>query len=418
MTLSIIICTYNTERRLLEECLRSLTESTLFHAEVIGRSDISVELLMIDDGSAVDYADLMEKYSVRHVKTENRGILLARALGVSLAVGDYLAFCDSDDTVSFNYHLPMLLRAEQTGADIVVNDWAYSSRSGLSYCRTDSTIARDFDVAGDSVLPLFFEREGREHSYYVLWNKLYRRELLLSATEATRRATEGFSRFNYSEDALINLYAFSSAKRVLNIHTGYYFYRIHDAQSVSVSSEDTLRSQIYFMSHTLSVMEREIAPRPDVQTLVGRIAEWRALMSRAHYSHAKASSYKELYPYIAERYGVRRLKRSTYRDESVYLSCKHLPDNMPEIDRLLLSVWRSGGEVGIRKSRFEYINRTAEFMRERGVIRTNALRTEADVPVAKTPLKRKIRYNSRLLRLARILFPKGSKIRKFLKNRL
>ena len=108
MKLSIIICVYNTDYDYLDKCLTSLTRSTLGNATMLKDEKIEYEIIFVDDGSSKDYTSLVEKYGVRYTKTENQGIFLARALGISLATGDYIAFCDSDDTVSFNYHLPML----------------------------------------------------------------------------------------------------------------------------------------------------------------------------------------------------------------------------------------------------------------------------------------------------------------------
>ena len=122
MKLTVIICVYNTDKSYLDECLSSITHSTLATAKLCDRDDIGYEILMVDDGSTEDYRDLVDKYGVRYVKTENRGIFTARALGVELADGDFITFCDSDDTVSFNYHLPMLMTAEFHSADIVINE--------------------------------------------------------------------------------------------------------------------------------------------------------------------------------------------------------------------------------------------------------------------------------------------------------
>ena len=199
MKLTIIICAYNTDHAYLDECLHSLTHSTLASASLCGRDDVCYEILMIDDGSEVDYSDLVQKYGVRYVKTENRGIFAARALGVELADGDYVTFCDSDDTVSSNYHLPMLLAAEASGADIVINDWAFHSRSTRYYCGADSTINSDISISGDHVLLAFTAQEGREHSYYVLWNKIYSSSVLKSALLSAKDASRGVERFNYSE---------------------------------------------------------------------------------------------------------------------------------------------------------------------------------------------------------------------------
>ena len=64
MKLSIIVCLYNTNRKYFEDCLFSITNSTL------NKKDY--EILVIDDGSDSDYSDITEKYGARLIKTENR----------------------------------------------------------------------------------------------------------------------------------------------------------------------------------------------------------------------------------------------------------------------------------------------------------------------------------------------------------
>ena len=415
MKLSLIICVYNTDKEYLEGCLSSIKESTLSHSK---RDDIEYELIIVDDGSTVDYSELTDRYGVIYKKTENHGILKARTLGTQLASGDYIAFCDSDDTVSFNYHLPMLSAAMAHGADIVINDWAFNSPAGLTVCKSDSTVRCDLYAEGDDVLRLFLEKCGREHSYYVLWNKIYRADVLRYAIDKVISATREFDRYNYSEDVLINFYAFKEAEKLINVHTGYYFYRIHPTQSVTVSSYETLEKQINFMSHTLSVMEDEVRKTDGSSELLLRIKEWRGLMARAHFSHAKANAFVELYPLIKERYGVKKLSRSTYKDERCYLKFSLLPKNFDAIDKQLFGIWIDGTLPKVKHKRCEYIDRTLEYMKVSGAVKVAVGATTHNIEVIKPPFKKRLRSNAFLLRVARVLFPKGSKLRKILKNKL
>ena len=156
MTLTIAICVYNTDIAYFEECLRSVTESTLDARDY--------EILVVDDGSTVDYSDIIHRFGARYLRTENRGILSARLTAIDMAEGDYIAFVDSDDSVSVNYHRPMLSTAVCDGADIVINDWAFHSTRARYYCLADSLISGDFNLREEDILDFFFSRGGREHS--------------------------------------------------------------------------------------------------------------------------------------------------------------------------------------------------------------------------------------------------------------
>ena len=147
MKLSIIICLYNTKREYVKKCLSSITKSTL--------SKEDYEILVIDDGSTEDYSQLIEYYKPTYVKTENRGHLASRLYGLMIAKGDYVAFCDSDDTVSVNYHAPMLKKAIEENCDIVINDWAFLSERAKYICTRDTTIKGDLSYSGDDVLKAF-----------------------------------------------------------------------------------------------------------------------------------------------------------------------------------------------------------------------------------------------------------------------
>lgn len=418
MKLSIIICVYNTDCDYLDKCLNSLTNSTLGNIHNFGDEKIEYEIVFVDDGSSVDYTAIREKYAVSYTKTENQGIFSARALGVSLATGDYIAFCDSDDTVSFNYHLPMLLKALEEPYDIILNDWAFHTVNARYYCKNDSSIKEDFQLYGGDVLLKFLMQRGREHSYYVLWNKLYKREILKGAIDLCREYIPDMKNFSYSEDALINFFAHHLAKSFANLHTGYYFYRIHDSQTVSVASEGKLLSHIRCMTMTLDIMEKVIEKREDKDTLLPHLISWREYMSRSHYSHARANGYKALYKVLSDSYGVKKLRGARYSDGRAYHKNKLIGMNIEDIDNSLLEVFKSGGATLKKVTRGSYTERSLAYMTKLGCKITFDNNAKISIPKENISLKRRILLNPLVYNLGMLLFPKGSKIRAFLKRKI
>ena len=411
MKLSLIVCVYNTPKKYLTECFESITKSTL--------NKTDYEILVIDDGSDEDYADITNRYSARVIKTENRGILKARLLGIREALGDYISFVDCDDTVSFNYHLPMLISAEENGLDVCFNDWAFHTERTRYACLGDSTISNDFTYEGNDVLPAFLKNEGREHSYFVLWNKLFRASVLKSAAEELYTLAESEDRYNYSEDALICFFAFKESKKIANVHTGYYFYRIHNSQTVNAVSEERLKSHVKFMGKTLDTMLTNLPQNEHYDEMKNSINKWASLMSRSHYSHAKANKYLHLYDFIKETYHVDALKKSTFHDSSAYSKNMVLPINFKAIDKELLELWRSDKEEHICLCEADrYMKRSVRFMRKSAKKPITVSPEGRKLPRPRVKFIDRIIMNRFVYTLGLILFKKGSKIRAFLKRHL
>ena len=409
MKLSVIICVYNTPKEYLSACLDSITKST------VKDIDGGYEICMVDDGSSVDYSDLIEKHGIRVTKTENKGILSARTTGAKMASGEYAVYCDSDDTVSFNYYLPMVEKAEETGADIVINDWATHTQRARYYAKKDDTIRFDIDVSGDENLLEYLRNEGRQHAYFVLWNKIYKTELLRGSIDNIIRAGID-ERCSYSEDAAINFFAWRDAKRVVNIHTGFYFYRIHPTQSVNVASKEKLCSQIDSMAKTLDIMRGGIRENVNKDALLLHIDRWAQLMARYHYSVARGAKYTELYPYIREKYGVEKLKLSTTKDSSSYETKVLIGDNFNDVDNALLSLWNGEKEYFSKtKHPDKYTENSLEYMRKKNKIRENPSSTTS-IPKFRNSFKKKVFYNRIINKTAGFFFKKGSKSREFLKK--
>lgn len=88
---SVIIPTYNSAHYVVEA-----VES------VLAQTYQDVEILVIDDGSKDETAQVMKRYKkqVRYIQQENSGVAVARNRGVQASRGDYIAFLDADDTWS------------------------------------------------------------------------------------------------------------------------------------------------------------------------------------------------------------------------------------------------------------------------------------------------------------------------------
>src|SRR5580692_10804378 len=88
MNVSVIIPTYN-RADLLPYTLKAILEQIKAPHEII----------VVDDGSIDNTREVVTSYdpSVKYIWIENSGDLVARNVGLRVATGNFVAFCDSDD---------------------------------------------------------------------------------------------------------------------------------------------------------------------------------------------------------------------------------------------------------------------------------------------------------------------------------
>ena len=97
MTLvSIVVPMYNAERT-VKQCMRSLLKQNYPNLEII----------VVDDGSkdkSPGFCDefAQENTNVTVIHQDNRGSVEARRTGLSRCKGEYVCFCDADDTMPSN----------------------------------------------------------------------------------------------------------------------------------------------------------------------------------------------------------------------------------------------------------------------------------------------------------------------------
>lgn len=115
MKLSVVVPVYNVEAY-LKKCVNSLLSQDLSHNEY--------EIILVDDGStdscgAMCDAFAAEHESIRVIHQQNRGLSGARNTGIAAALGKYIQFVDSDDSLNPNVLGALIGQMEQQNLDVL-----------------------------------------------------------------------------------------------------------------------------------------------------------------------------------------------------------------------------------------------------------------------------------------------------------
>ena len=159
MKISVIIPVYNVEKY-LRKCLDSLVNQTFKDFEVI----------LVNDGSTDSSQSIIDEYKgkypfIKSFTKENGGMSSARNLGLDNAVGEYIAFVDSDDYVEIFFLEKLYNRAIETESDVVICDYYGLNEEEKRYFKCHM---------------LFSPEEKREYllSPPMVWNKLIKKSVM------------------------------------------------------------------------------------------------------------------------------------------------------------------------------------------------------------------------------------------------
>ena len=169
-SISVIVPVYNVESY-LRPCLDS----------VIGQTFIDFEAILIDDGSKDSSGSICEEYKQKDSRFRvfhqaNQGVSAARNYGLDQAVGEYVYFLDSDDSLE-SEALGHLYDSIKSGD----YDLAFSGYSLVGH-KASRKVFINTDRASEVISPekaLNNLVAGDIPIWFVCWNKLIPRELAL-----------------------------------------------------------------------------------------------------------------------------------------------------------------------------------------------------------------------------------------------
>ena len=186
---------------------------------ILGQDFQDFELLLIDDGSQDASGALCDAFAqrdarVRVLHKENGGVSAARNLGLSQAQGVYLQFLDSDDWITADATTMLVRTAREYQCDLVISDF---------YRVVGDRVSHKGDIQEDTVLSReeyaahMMERPA-DFYYGVLWNKLYRREIV------ERHHLRMNPEISWCEDFMFNLEYIRYAERFYALQVPIYYY--------------------------------------------------------------------------------------------------------------------------------------------------------------------------------------------------
>ena len=238
---SIIIPVYNVEPY-MARCARSLFGQTLQDIEYIFVDDCtpdrSIEIMR---EVLKDYPE-REKQVVVYRMPENSGQAKVRMQGISMATGEYVIHCDSDDDVEPDVYERMYAKAVSEKLDVVVCDYWQECGETRKRCSCYAPAGKE----ADAIL------SGKVMG--ALWCRLFRRSLLEGIVPP-----EG----NMTEDVVITVQVLQKAQSIGYLQEPLYHYYLRPSSiSKSAGKEaDLARWESFYSNSRLVVSLLNLPPR-------------------------------------------------------------------------------------------------------------------------------------------------------------
>lgn len=211
---SIIVPVYNVELY-IEDCLNSLLNQTYSNYEII----------LINDGSTDNSIEICSKYSDKKIKIfnqNNKGVSIARNVGISLATGQYIMFVDADDMVFENYIENLITSIEETNTDMVV--CGYTKEKTELVNKKNSQEIKGEIINANTMLENMMANNLQEG---YLWNKIFKKSII---NDNSLEFKEGV---NVWEDLYFVIEYLSKSNKIFAINEKLYYYRTREGSAVN-----------------------------------------------------------------------------------------------------------------------------------------------------------------------------------------
>ncbi len=223
--ISIIIPVYNIEKY-LSRCIESVLDQTYQNLEAI----------FVNDGSTDNSLKILEEYQkkdkrIKIINKENAGSGAARNDGIEQSKGEYLAFLDSDDWYEKDFLERLYKNLKENNSEIAMCNpkMVYNNKERNKNINTYQFESIDLNKTPEKILGIL--------GMPVVWNKLYKRELIIK--NAIR-----FPNYSFSEDVEFLYKTFLYVNKVSKVEGYLYnYYQREDSATKKIKKESI--EQVY-----------------------------------------------------------------------------------------------------------------------------------------------------------------------------
>lgn len=209
--ISVVIPVYNAEKYLSD-----------LLSDIVNQTCKTLEIIVINDGSTDDSLTIAKKYAqsddrIRTISVPNGGVSNARNIGIENAKGKYVRFVDADDRVPVRSMQYLLEPFEKNpDLDLTIGNFIpeplaplYTGAPGNDEIVNGKELAERFAIC------------PRTYYYGVLWNKLYRMDIIRNHNIRFK------NQLAWCEDLLFNIEYYSFVNRICFVNKEEGVYRYH-----------------------------------------------------------------------------------------------------------------------------------------------------------------------------------------------
>ncbi|RHM99319.1 glycosyltransferase [Phocaeicola plebeius] len=216
---SVVVPIYNVELY-LNRTMESLLKQTLKE----------IEIIMVDDESPDNCPAICDQYAkqypnIKVIHKKNAGLGMACNSGIEVAIGEYIAFCDSDDYVDSEMYETMYNTAVQYNADAVFSGIKTVDQNG-TVCPMNSypclQIIKERNDISNFAMDMIASKPSDSIERHIAMSAkivLYRKEII--DKNNLRFVSE---RELISEDLIWNLDILCHSSSIVTLPQSYYYY--------------------------------------------------------------------------------------------------------------------------------------------------------------------------------------------------
>ena len=251
--ISIIVPIYNVEKY-LPCCIDSL----------LNQKFTDTEIILVNDGSSDDSPALCDEYAkrdhrIRVVHKQNEGAGYARNSGLEVALGEYIAFVDSDDYVELDAYQNLYSIAAEKKTDVIYFACQYIDKHGNIWREPISCKEKRYHTERDIrglMLDMIANPPNEKNDMYIqcsVWSGLYRHDIIKNHELRFQNEKE---KLTGGEDLLFNLDYLLHSSNVITIPDVFYNYRMNVLSLTQKVRPDRILKNYFLYQSLLDMLEK------------------------------------------------------------------------------------------------------------------------------------------------------------------